>query len=79
MPWFDFIWTPENIAHIEEHGLSTDEVESVIMDFDLTGISHSSDRPFAIGETFTGKQIFVAFEMIDSVTAYPITAYEVER
>lgn len=79
MPWFDFIWTPENIAHIEEHGLKTDEVESVLMNSDLSGISRSSGRLIANGETHTGMYIFVAFEMIDDVTIYPITAYEVER
>ncbi len=33
MPWYDFIWNDEpggNVEHIAEHGLTPDDVETVI-------------------------------------------------
>ncbi len=77
MAWFDYVWTPKNIAHIEEHGLSNDEVEDVVNYPVSTGKSHSSGRPSVEGLTSTGKYIFVAYEWIDDVTVYVVTAYEV--
>jgi uncharacterized DUF497 family protein len=70
-----------NTAHIAEHGLTPEEVESVLYDemttFDL---SDSSGRPIAFGRTDSGRFIAVVFEVLnltDPLVIRPITAYEV--
>ncbi len=45
-----------NSAHIAEHGLTLDEVESVLIDLATTfDISDSSGRPFAFGDDEFGS------------------------
>ncbi|HTU93803.1 MAG TPA: hypothetical protein VMF69_27230 [Gemmataceae bacterium] len=55
-----------NTAHIAEHGLTPEEVESALSDemttFDL---SDSSGRPIAFGNTNTGRFIAVVFEVLN--------------
>lgn len=70
-----------NTAHIAEHGLTPEEVESALSDekttFDLSG---SSGRPIAFGNTNTGRFIAVVFEVLnlaDPLVIRPITAYDV--
>jgi len=70
-----------NTAHVAEHGLTPEEVESVLYDektsFDL---SDSSGRPIAFGKTDTGRFIAVVFEVLnlaDPLIIRPITAYDV--
>lgn len=70
-----------NTVHIAEHGLTPEEVESVLgneqTQFDL---SDASGRPIAFGATFTGRFIAVVFEVLnpdDPLIIRPITAYEV--
>jgi uncharacterized DUF497 family protein len=70
-----------NTAHVAEHGLTVDEVESALLDdeteFDL---GDSSGRPVAFGHTTTGRDIVVVFEVIspaEPIVIRPITAYDV--
>ena len=70
-----------NTAHIAEHGLSPDEVESALYDektkFD---VSDSSGLPIAFGYTNTGRFIVVVFQMLniaDPLILRPVTAYDV--
>jgi uncharacterized DUF497 family protein len=79
--WDDLDDEGGNTAHIAEHGLTVDEVESALFDrntqFDL---SDSSGRPIAFGRTVTGRFIAVVFEVLnvaDPLIIRPITAYEV--
>jgi uncharacterized DUF497 family protein len=68
-----------NVAHIAEHGVTTDEVESVLRNpANPTATSDSSDRPITFGWTDTGRYIAVVWEpvMDDPRTIYPVTAYE---
>jgi len=81
MPWYDIIWNYEavgNVEHITEHGLTTEDVETVICNPLEKKISRSSGRPVAAGYTADGRLIFVVYEEIDECTVYPVTAYEVE-
>ena len=68
-------------AHIAEHRLTPDEVESALFDDDTTfDVSDSSGRPIAFGTTDTGRFILVVFEVLnvaDPLIIRPITAYEV--
>jgi uncharacterized DUF497 family protein len=70
-----------NTAHVAEHGLTADEVDSVLIDERTTfDLSDSSGRPVAFGTTNTGRFIAVVFEienLADPLAIRPITAYEV--
>ena len=71
-----------NVAHIEEHGLTIDEVEEVLLDPQnpIDG-SRSSNRSMTFGFTSAGQYIAVVWEIVDDtpLTVRPITAYEVEE
>ena len=78
--WQQIIWNDEpdgNVGHIEEHGLSVDDVEHVLANPDSREISRSSGLPCVFGATPDGRHIIVVFELIDEDTIYPVTAYEV--
>jgi uncharacterized DUF497 family protein len=70
-----------NTAHIAEHDLTTEEVESALFDDDTTfDLSDSSGRPIAFGNTVTGRFIAVVFDVLnpaDPLVIRPITAYDV--
>jgi hypothetical protein len=70
-----------NTAHIAEHGLTADEVESALFDEETTfDLSDSSGRPIAFGTTITGRFIGIVFEVLnvaDPLIIRPITAYGV--
>ena len=56
MPYIEFIWDIDddpngNVRHIEEHGLTKEDVEEVVCNPSKTGISQSSGRPMAFGHT----------------------------
>ena len=72
-----------NTAHIAEHGLSPEEVESALFDESTTyDVSDSSGRPIAFGSTVTGWFIAVVFEVLnpaDPLIIRPITAYDVPK
>jgi uncharacterized DUF497 family protein len=70
-----------NTAHIAEHGLTPEEVESALFDENTTfDVSDSSGRPLAFGTTEAGRFIVVVFEVLnpaDPLVLRPITAYDV--
>lgn len=78
------VWDEElgqNIEHLAEHGLTRQEVESVLLNSALPiEWSESSGRPCRFGWTDTGRFIIVVwdeYEDTDPPTCYPVTAYEV--
>jgi hypothetical protein len=72
-----------NTAHIADHDLTPDEVESALFDENTTfDVSDSSGRPIAFGNTGTGRFIAVVFIVLsptDPLVIRPITAYEVSE
>jgi hypothetical protein len=70
-----------NTAHIAEHDLTPQEVESVLLGENTTfDVSDSSGRPVAFGNTDSGRFIVVVFEVLnpaDPLIIRPITAYDV--
>jgi len=72
-----------NTAHIAEHGLTPEEVESALFDDRTTfDVSDSSGRPIAFGNTGTGRFIAVVFDVLnlaDPLVIRPITAYDVSE
>jgi uncharacterized DUF497 family protein len=80
MKWTQVIWDPSpdgNVEHIEEHGLTIEDVEQVLENFDSAGVSRSSGSPCVFGYTPDGRYITVVYEEVDAETVLPITAYEV--
>jgi hypothetical protein len=78
MPWVDVFWTEENESHLLLNKVSREEAEYVIRNPIAHDLSESSERPIVFGYTSTRRKIAVVYEIIDSVTVYPITAYEVK-
>jgi hypothetical protein len=70
-----------NTAHVAEHGLTPEEVESALFDENTRfDVSDSSGLPIAFGSTVTGRFIAVVFEVLnlaDPLIIRPITAYDV--
>jgi hypothetical protein len=78
--WWQIIWNDEpggNVGHIEEHGLTVEDVEFVLANPDSQGRSRSSGQRCVFGYTPGGLYTIVIFELIDDDTVYPVTAYEV--
>ncbi len=79
MRWTQVVWDPTpggNVAHVEEHGLTTDEVDHVLQHYDREAISQSSGRTCVFGHVPDGRYIIVVFEE-DGDVVIPVTAYEI--
>jgi hypothetical protein len=60
-----FLWVYDpggNVAHIAEHGLTPEEVESAFDDVEIETTSRSTRRPALFGRTFNGDTVFVAYD-----------------
>lgn len=68
-----------NVQHFAEHDVTKEEVEEVFENATDADISRSSGRPVIFGDTDSGRHLMVVFDEIDDDTAYPVTAYEVQR
>jgi hypothetical protein len=78
--WQQIIWNEEaggNVEHIEEHGLTIDDVEYVLANPEKEGFSRSSGLPCVFGTVQDGRYIIVVYEAVDADTINPVTAYEV--
>jgi hypothetical protein len=69
-----------NVQHISADGLTIEEVEQIPYDpANRPSVSRSSGRPAVFGQTATGKDILVVYEVLETepVTVIrPVTAYE---
>lgn len=79
MPFYLYLWDGENDRHLAEHGVTAAEFEDVVGNPDEVVESRTSGRPAALGSTATGRYLICVYEMIDDVTVYPITAYELRE
>ena len=79
MPYFDFVWTEEIMAHLAEHDISPDDFEQVVISPERVGKSRSSGHPAAWGYTRDGRYIMTVYQKIDFATVVPVTAYEVSE
>lgn len=64
MPFYEFLWTPDNLEHATDHGVSVEEIERVIKYPQRTGTSRSSGRPMAFGFSDDDREIACVYEMI---------------
>ncbi|MDH3718952.1 MAG: hypothetical protein OES79_12605 [Planctomycetota bacterium] len=60
MPYYFFVWTPEIIDHLAEHGVAPEEFEEVVSNPDHEDVSRSTGNPVAFGTTTTAE-IFAVF------------------
>lgn len=77
MPYYDFFWTDDIIAHLGEHDISPREFERVVMNPVDIDESQSSGLPAAFGYSRDGRFIIAVYEHLDEMTILPVTAYEV--
>ena len=49
------------MEHVEQHDLTTDDVEFVLQNFETASISRSSDRPCVFGHTTDDRYILVVY------------------
>ena len=82
MTFYRVLWDDEddprgNVAHIAEHGLDIEDVESVLVGPLDTGTSRSTGLPVLWGYTPDHRYIIVVYERVDEDTVRVITAYEV--
>jgi hypothetical protein len=78
MPYYDFLWTDETLAHLAEHGVQREDFEEVVRNPTRVGVSRSTGRPCCWGETVDGRRLFCVYEFLDDLTIVPVTAYDVE-
>lgn len=76
--YFEILWLDQNITHIAEHGITPEEVEQVLREPIGEDISRTTGNPIAFGYTVSIRKLAVVYAMIDEITIYPITAYDVE-
>ena len=82
MRWAYVIWdhtTGGNVEHVEEHDLTTDDVDHVLERHESTDVSRSSGRPCVFGYISDGRYIVVIYEEVGTDTVIPVTAYEVQE
>lgn len=78
MPKYEFIWNDDkNVPHLHEHGVTPEEAQQVVEHPIGHAISRTSGDPVAFGYTSAGRHLMVAYFLVDRVTVYVKTAYEV--
>lgn len=79
MDWTHVIWDhlPDgNVEHVEEHDLTTHDVDHVLENYESKDFSDSSGCPCVFGYTPDRRYVIVVYEEYDD-TVHPKTAYEV--
>jgi len=54
MPFYFFVWTPEIVEHLAEHGVTQDEFEEIVCTPEGEAASRSTGNPLAFGTTRAG-------------------------
>jgi hypothetical protein len=79
MPFYFFIWTPEIIEHLAEHGVTPDQFEEIVSNPDYEDISRSSGNPIAFGSTDDGRYLCCVFRRLGDDSIERVTAYEIDE
>jgi len=79
MPYYEFVWSDEIIAHLAEHEVSPEDFEAVVSNPESRDKSRATKRPCCFGRTPDGRYLYCVYEMLDEMTVIPVTAYEVRR
>ena len=75
MAYYEFIWTDENIEHIGDNFVTTQEAEDVTSDPEFTKPGKNKTLN-AFGYTAAGRYLKVVYVPVDFITIYVITAFE---
>jgi hypothetical protein len=81
MDWIQILWDDSpggNVEHIEEHDLTTGDIDCVLENYESKDFSRSSGCPCVFGYTPDGRYVIVVYEEDDGMV-YPKTAYEIEE
>ncbi len=76
MPYYFFVWTPEIIDHLAEHGVASEEFEKVVSDPDHEDVSRSTGNPVAFGMTSNGRNFCCVFKRLGDDVIEPVTGYQ---
>jgi uncharacterized DUF497 family protein len=76
MPWFDVIWTPETIAHLARHNVTTEDFEEVVFAAQTIRTNKTAPRFEVVGMRPDGRLLKCLFERHDSATIIPVTPFE---
>ena len=82
MPWYHLIWDDDpidgNVAHLAEHGVTPSEFEDVLQNSpQKPEMSRFNPRHLILnGRTRAGRELKIVYEQVDTITVYPITAYD---
>lgn len=68
-----FIWTPQNIGHIAQHGMTPFEVEEACYRSPLV-LKGPFGRYYVLGQTETGRHLFIVLAYQGKGSVYTITA-----
>lgn len=77
MPFYFYIWTPEIVNHLAQHGVTPEEFEAIVSDPKGEDVSRSTGNPLAFGTTSDGRYLCCVFKRLDDDTIEPVTAYDV--
>lgn len=73
------IWDPGNVAHIDRHSVTPDEVEQVCHGHPVTSVTHH-DRLRVVGPTQAGRMLTVILDPEPEPDVYyPVTARPASR
>ncbi len=79
MPSLLTIWNDEIVEYLQQHGVTVEEFEEVVLNARNVDHSRSSGRPIVFGPTSTGRFLACVFEYVsgDKYEIVPVTAFEV--
>ena len=76
MAYCFYVWTPEIIEHLSQHGVTPEEFEEVVSNPEYEDFSRSTGNPVAFGSTSTGRYLCCVFKRIEDDMIDPVTAFD---
>jgi uncharacterized protein len=75
---WEFEWDDHNLEHVEQHGISPDEVEEIFEAAVVLrrGGTDAADRFRALGRTAAGRYLVVIYQQLQAFYMRPITAWD---
>lgn len=81
MPMYFFVWTDDFVQKCIDRGITLDEVEDVVQNPDVVGVSRSSGLPLARGHASTGRFLIVVYQWADDdqTTVVPVSPFTPDK
>lgn len=77
MAWQRIIWSDLNTDKVRQHGFDPSDVEHIIQNWIAESVSRKSGRPCYFGYALDGRYAMVPYDVIDDISIYPRTCFEV--